>query len=79
MNRRTALTTLGAAGLGLLATKQAAGGPEMAATDDQLTMALAGFTEKSRDRLIRVIEAEDFTGRIPPSDVKAICDTRQDS
>ena len=47
----------------------------MAATDDQLTMALAGFTEKSRDRLIRVIEAEDFTGRIPPADVKAICDT----
>jgi len=46
----------------------------MAATDDLLSKPLSGFTEKSRDRLIRIITASDFSGQIPAADVKAICD-----
>jgi cytidine deaminase len=74
MNRRTALATLGSAGLGLLATKLGARGPEMAATNDQLTLALAGFKQVSRDRLSRVVTASDFSGRIPAAEAKAVGD-----
>jgi cytidine deaminase len=74
MNRRTALATLGSAGLGLLATKLGARGPEMAATKERLTLALSGFTQESRNLLIRVITAGNFGGRIPAAEVKAVCD-----
>jgi cytidine deaminase len=46
----------------------------MAETDDQLTKALAGFTDKTRDRLIPMITAADWSGRIPPAQVKAVCE-----
>jgi cytidine deaminase len=72
MNRRTVLATLGSAGLGLLAAKLGATEISMAAADDQLTMALGGFTKQSRERLIRIVTAGDFSGQIPPADVKTI-------
>jgi|SRR5579862_3764059 len=74
MNRRTALAAIGSAGLGLLATKLLATELSMAPTDDRLTTTLAGFSEKSRERLIRIITAGDYSGRIPPTEAKAICD-----
>ena len=72
MNRRTVLATLGSAGLGLLAAKLGATEISMAAADDQLTMALGGFTKQSREGLIRIVTAGDFSGQIPPADVKTI-------
>jgi cytidine deaminase len=72
MNRRTVLATLGSAGLGLLAAKLGATEISMAAADDQLTIALGGLTKQSRERLIRIVTAGDFSGQIPPADVKTI-------
>lgn len=76
MNRRTALATLGSAGLGLLAMHV----PPLhgdASTKDPLRAALSRFSKESRDRLLRVLQQPGFSGQIPAAEVKAICDSER--
>jgi len=73
MDRRTALATLGSAGLGLLAMHM----PSFSADtpqDESQTKALSTFSEKSRQRLLGLVKGSDFSGRIPATDAKAICE-----
>src|ERR1700745_2596669 len=71
--RRKALATLGSAGLGLLAMHLS---PVYAddVKENTLSTALAKFTEKSRQRLLRVLREPGFSRDIPSSEVKALCD-----
>jgi cytidine deaminase len=73
MNRRNALATLGSAGLGLLAMHLS---PAYAddVKENSLSTALSKFTEKSRQRLLRVLREPGFSGYIPSDEVKALCD-----
>lgn len=74
MNRRTALATLGSAGLGLLAMSM----PLLygdKSSDDAFGAALSKFSEKSRERLSRLLKQPGFSGRIPAAEVKAVCDS----
>jgi cytidine deaminase len=73
MNRRTALATLGSAGLGLLAMQMPplyADGPE----EHVGKAALSKFSERSRERLLRLLKEPAFSGQIPGAEAKAICD-----
>jgi cytidine deaminase len=73
MNRRKALATLGSAGLGLLAMQLS---PVYAddVKENALSTALSKFTEKSRQRLLRVLKEPGFSGYIPSAEVKALGD-----
>ena len=72
MDRRTALATLGSAGLGLLAMHM----PSFSADTPQNDLkAVPNFSEKSRERLLGLVKGSQFSGRIPAGDVKAICET----
>jgi cytidine deaminase len=73
MNRRTALATLGSAGLGLLAMQLS---PVYAddVKENTLSVALSKFGEKSRQRLLRILREPGFSGYIPSAEVKALCD-----
>jgi cytidine deaminase len=42
-----------------------------------LSAALSGFKEESRDRLIRVVTRSGFSGCIPATEFKSICDAEQ--
>jgi cytidine deaminase len=73
MNRREALATLGSAGLGLLAMQM----PPLYAgvsKEDSLSAAFSKFSEKSRKRLSRLLKQPQFSGRIPVTEVKDLCD-----
>src|SRR5207248_11121475 len=73
MSRREALATLGSAGLGLLAMRLS---PVHAddVKENALSTALSKFTEKSRQRLLRVLREPGFSGYIPSAEVKDLCD-----
>jgi len=72
MDRRTALATLGSAGLGLLAMHM----PSFSADTPQNDLkAVPNFSEKSRERLLGLVKGSQFSGRLPAGDVKAICET----
>src|SRR5436853_5633850 len=73
MNRREALATLGSGGLGLLAMHLS---PVHAddVKENALSTALSKFTEKSRQRLLRVLREPGFSGYIPSAEVKDLCD-----
>ena len=76
MNRRTALATLGAAGLGLWAMQL----PSLNADEsrsDLLKAALSKFNAKSRGKLLEVFTDPGFSGQIPAEAVKAICESEQ--
>jgi cytidine deaminase len=72
--RREALATLGSAGLGLLAMRLS---PVYAddVKDNLLSTALAKFSEKSRQRLLRVLKEPGFSGYIPRVEAKALCES----
>src|SRR5215813_12211535 len=69
--RREALGTLGSAGLGLLAMRLS-----LVYADDvkenAVTTALAKFKDRSRERLLRVLNEPGFSGYIPGIEVKAL-------
>src|SRR5258706_5905267 len=71
IGRRSALVTLGSAGLGLLAMQWA---PVYAAEfkDDTLAKLLPQFKDRSRDQLLRLLKAPGFSGHIPASEVAYI-------
>ncbi|MBV8049611.1 MAG: cytidine deaminase [Acidobacteriaceae bacterium] len=47
------------------------------AANDQLSSALARFSEKSRQRILQVVSAPDFSGQLPAAQVKAVCEAEQ--
>jgi cytidine deaminase len=73
MNRRTALATLGSAGLGLLAMQLPSFSADQA-KDDALKAALAKLSVSSRERLLHLVKAPGFDGRISAAEAKALCD-----
>lgn len=78
MNRRTALATLGSAGLGLLAMRI----PSLqadAGINDAVNQALPEFTLRSRKRLSVLLSRPDFSGKISSDQVKGLCDDEQKS
>src|SRR3981189_181773 len=74
MGRRSALVTLGSAGLGLLAMQWA---PVHAADfkDDTLAKLLPQLKDKSRDQLLRLLKAPGFSGHIPATEVAELADS----
>ncbi len=76
IGRRSALVTLGSAGLGLLAMQWA---PVYAAEfkDDTLAKLLPQFKDRSRDQLLRLLKAPGFSGHIPASEVASIADSER--
>jgi cytidine deaminase len=78
MNRRTALATLGSAGLGLLGMQwtlvRAGDSP-----GDTLSRLLPKFGEKSRDRLLRLFNQPGFSGHIPAAEVKGLLESERKS
>jgi len=73
MNRREALATLGSAGLASWAMRLS---PVYAddVKENPLSIALAKFGEKSRERLSGLLREPGFSGYIPSAEVKALCD-----
>jgi len=74
MNRRMALTTLGSAGLGLFGMQWT---PAHAGDSpgDTLSRLLPKFGEKSRDRLLHLLNRPGFSGHIPASEVKGLLES----
>ncbi len=71
MDRRSALATLGFAGLGLVGMRW----PPMHADDfkaDALSKVLPQFSAKSREQLLRLLTAPGFSGQIPISEVATL-------
>ena len=78
MSRRSALATLGAAGLGLWAMQS----PSAHADDpkgNDLNSLLPEFSEKSRERLQRLLSAPGFSGHIPAAEAEALAESEQKS
>src|SRR3977135_4437753 len=76
VDRRSALVTFGAAGLGLLAMQWA----PVYATDfkaDTLSKLLPQLNDKSRDHLLRLLKAPAFSGHIPASDVALLAESER--
>ncbi len=73
MNRREALATLGSGGLGLLAMHLSPVHTD-SVKENALDTALLKFSEKSRQRLLRLLKEPGFSGYIPSTEVKAVCD-----
>jgi len=78
MSRRSALATLGAAGLGLWAMHSPSVHADDAGKDD-LNSLLPGFREKSRERLRRLLSEPGFSGHIPAAEAHALADIEQKS
>src|SRR5258706_869383 len=76
IDRRSALVTLGSAGLGLLAMQWA---PVYAADLKDATLAklLPQFNDKSRDQLLRLLTAPGFSGHIPAPEVAKLADSER--
>src|SRR5258705_1916748 len=74
IGRRSALVTLGSAGLGLLAMQWA---PVYAAEfkDDTLAKLLPQFKDRSREQLLRLLKAPGCSGHIPATEVASIADS----
>jgi len=76
VDRRSALVTFGAAGLGLLAMQWS----PVHATDfraDTLSKLLPQLNDKSRDHLLRLLKAPAFSGHIPASDIAFLADNER--
>src|SRR5437879_13776741 len=73
MNRREALATLGSGGLGLLAMHLSPVHTD-SVKENALDTALLKFSEKSRQRLLRLLKEPGFSGYISSTDDKAVCD-----
>src|SRR6266850_7184613 len=76
VDRRSALATLGSAGLGLLAMQWA----PVYAVDfkiDTLSKILPQFNDKSRDQILRLLKGSGFSGHIPASEVIALADSER--
>ncbi len=71
VDRRFALITLGSAGLGLLAMQWA---PVYGADlkGDKLSELLPQFSDKSRDRLLHLLQEPGFSGQIPAPEVASL-------
>jgi len=76
VDRRSALATLGAAGLGLLAMQWA---PVYAVDlkDDTLAKLLPQFNDKSRDQIFRLLKEPRFSGHIPAAEVVSLADSER--
>jgi cytidine deaminase len=76
VDRRSALATLGSAGLGLLAMQWA---PFYAVDfkSDTLVKLLPQFNDKSRDQILRLLKAPGFSGQIPASEVASLADSER--
>src|SRR5712671_7511222 len=72
IDRRSALVTLGSAGLGLLAMQWASASEFR---DDTLAKLLPQFKDKSREQLLRLLKAPGFSGHIPAAEVAEIADS----
>ena len=68
MNRRNAITMLGSASLGLLATHMLSGKE----SETNFAQLLPRLSTESRERLLRVIRQPGFSGQIPATDVRAL-------
>src|SRR6266850_2101142 len=76
VDRRSALATLGSAGLGLLAMQWA----PLYAVDmksDTLGKLLPQFNDKSRDQILRLLKGPGFSGHISASEVVALADSER--
>src|SRR5207237_4705261 len=73
MKRREALATLGSGCLGLLAMHLSPVHTD-SVKENTLDTALLKFSEKSRQRLLRLLKEPGFSGYIPSTEVKAVCD-----
>jgi cytidine deaminase len=73
MDRRTALATLGFAGLGLLALQLTPAWADEA-THDALSKLLPNLSEKSRSKLRSLLSDRAFSGQVPESVVKDLLD-----
>ncbi len=76
VDRRSALVTLGSAGLGLLAMQWA----PLYAVDfksDTLVKLLPQFNDKSRDQILRLLKEPGFSGHIPASEVASLADSER--
>ena len=74
VDRRSALATLGSAGLGLLAMQWA----PVYAVDfkrDTMSKLLPQFNDKSRDQILRLLKEPGFSGHIPASEVTLLADS----
>jgi cytidine deaminase len=76
IGRRSALVTLGSAGLGLLAMQWASASEFR---DDTLAKLLPEFKDKSREQLLRLLKAPGFSGHIPATDISSIADSERKS
>jgi cytidine deaminase len=76
VDRRSALATLGSAGLGLLAMQWA---PFYAVDfkSDTLVKLLPQFNDKSRDQILRLLKGPGFSGHIPVSEVTSLADSER--
>src|SRR5712692_8463466 len=74
VNRRTALATLASVGLGLLAMQwiPAQGDDSQA---DALSQLSPRLSEKSREKLLRLLNRSGFSGHISASEVKDLLET----
>jgi len=72
VTRRSALATLGVAGLGLFAMQSSQADDVKA---DALSAALTQFNDKSRGHLRRLLQEPGFSGHIGASDVAALVDS----
>jgi cytidine deaminase len=76
VTRRSALATLGVAGLGLFAMQSS---QSEDVKGDALSAALARFEDKSRSHLRRLLQEPGFSGQISASDVAALVDSEHTS
>lgn len=76
MDRRTALATLGSAGLGLWAMQFPSLGMD-ADISNVVNKALPEFTLRSRKRLSVLLSRPDFSGSISSDQVKGLCEDEQ--
>ncbi len=76
VDRRTVLSMLGVAGLGLL--DMSTGSVSATVTDkDSLAKLLPDFRDKSRNKLRALLSEPGFSGQIPATEVKYLADTEE--
>src|SRR5712671_1067023 len=76
VDRRSALATLGSAGLGLLAMRWAPA-DAMDFHTESLGKILPKFNDKSREQILRLLKAPGFSGHIPASEAALLAESER--
>jgi cytidine deaminase len=76
LDRRRALESLGAAGIALIGSPLAHGSLNQAA-DDQISDLPRSFSEKSREKLLALLNAPGFSGRIEGDEVRKLASSER--